>query len=259
MLALCLSAALSPAPARAAAQPGAAGKAIQLFNGRDLSGWTAVSSKPDVKTEDVWSVRDGAIHCVGHPAGYLRTNDDFTAFVLKFQWRTLKKGNSGCLIRCQAPPDKVWPKSVECQLETNNAGDIWVIDDFPIQFDPPSRLEGRHVKRLHESSEKPLGEWNQYEITADGGGKLELKVNGVVQNVAHDVQVIPGKILFQSEGAEIEFKNVELTPLEAKASAKGSAATTKKSAAPKNRPPLLSGGEGEGEPKPLLNGKDLSG
>src|SRR5439155_20534193 len=129
------------------------------------------------------------------------------------------KGNSGCLIRVQAP-DKVWPKSIECQLNTNEAGDIWIIDDFPIKVDE-SRHKGRNVKKLHESSEKPLGDWNLYESTADHGN-LELKVNGVVQNTATDMEEVPGKILFQSEGAEIEFRNVELTQLAAERSSAGS-------------------------------------
>jgi len=34
-----------------------------------------------------------------------------------------------------------------------------------------------------------------------------------VQNEATDFEVKPGKILLQSEGAEIEFQNIELTPL----------------------------------------------
>jgi hypothetical protein len=186
-------------------------KTIQLFNGKDLSNWTYVSSDPKSKLEDVWSVQDGIIHCKGNPHGYIRTNDDYTSFVLKVQWRFSKPGNSGVLIRCQ-PPDKVWPKSVECQLQHQAAGDIWVIDKFPIKV-APERTKGRHTTKLHETNEKPIGEWNQYEITADGT-HLTLKVNGLVQNEASDFEIKPGKILLQAEGAEIEFRNIELTPIE---------------------------------------------
>jgi hypothetical protein len=201
----------------------AAGKPVQLFNGKDLTGWTAISKDPNTKTEDVWSVVDGAIHCKGKPAGYLRTDADYTNFVLRFEWRNLSKGNSGCLIRVQ-PPDKVWPKSIECQLQTGNAGDIWIIDQFPMTVDESRRnpKSPRNIIKLEPSSEKPLGEWNQYEITMDGQD-LTLKVNGVVQNRATDVEEVPGKILFQSEGAQIEFRNVVLTPLPSKGGAKKSA------------------------------------
>lgn len=214
-------------------------KPVQLFNGRDFTGWTAISQDPATKLEDVWSVRDGVIHCTGKPAGYLRTNEDYTNFVLRFQWRTQKKGNSGCLIRVQ-PPDKVWPRSVECQLATDQAGDIWIVEGFPIKVDE-SRRRGRNVKKLQPSSEKRIGEWNQYEITADGGN-LTMKVNDVVQNTATEMEVIPGKILFQSEGAEIEFRNIELTPLAAAAAPRPAGAATTQATAQK-----------------LFNGTDLTG
>jgi hypothetical protein len=66
---------------------------------------------------------------------------------------------------------------------------------------------------MHPSNEKPLGEWNKYEITVDKG-TVELKVNGLVQNVATNCAEIPGKICLQSEGSEIEIRNLELTPLD---------------------------------------------
>ena len=46
---------------------------IELFNGHDLAGWTYHLDKPDVKMEDVWSVKDGVLRCKGKPAGYLLT------------------------------------------------------------------------------------------------------------------------------------------------------------------------------------------
>jgi hypothetical protein len=65
---------------------------------------------------------------------------------------------------------------------------------------------------MHPSSEKPIGQWNQYEITVDGEN-LTVKVNGVLQNEATDFKEQPGFILLQSEEGEVEFRNVELTPL----------------------------------------------
>jgi hypothetical protein len=44
------------------------------------------------------------------------------------------------------------------------------------------------------------------------GGTLELYVNGLLQNRATDVEVVPGRIALQSEGAHIEFKDIVLTP-----------------------------------------------
>lgn len=196
------------------AAPTSAAEPIQLFNGKDLSGWAFASRDPNVKMEEVWSVKDGVIHCVGKPVGYLRTEKDFTNFILKVQWRVVQKGNSGVLVRMQCPPDKVWPRGMECQLNTGDSGDIWNIDKFPMTVDE-SRTKGRRTVKMHEGNEKPLGEWNQYEITCDGPN-LELKVNGLVQNTATNCAELPGKICLQAEGAEIEFRNLELTPLESK-------------------------------------------
>jgi hypothetical protein len=205
-----LFALLWQAPASVAAEAAP----VQLFNGKDLTGWTFHLSEADAKMEDVWSVRDGVLHCKGKPSGYIRTEKDYTSYKLTLEWRFPDKGgNSGVLMRVQAP-DKVWPRSIEAQLASRNAGDIWNIDEFPMKT-AAERTKGRRTAKEHETNEKPLGEWNTYEITLDGTN-LELKVNGLVQNIATDVEVMPGKIALQSEGGEIEFRNIVLTPLDEK-------------------------------------------
>ena len=190
---------------------------VQLFNGKDLTGWQVHYKEPGPKIEDVWSVKEGGIlHCKGRPIGYIYTDKDYTSYKLKLEWRGVgKPGNSGALLRVTTPPPEkeTWPRSIECQLQSKNAGDIWNIGKFPMKV-AQDRTKGRHTKKIHETNEKPVetGEWNTYEITLDGP-HLELKVNGVVQNRAYDCEVSPGKIALQSEGAQIEFRNIVLTPL----------------------------------------------
>lgn len=186
---------------------------MRLFNGKDMSGWKAVL--PDNgKVEDVWSVQDGTIVCKGQPVGYIRTEKDYTNYVLRLEWRfnpvTKKAGNSGVLLRMTGA-DKVWPRCVEAQLESGNAGDFWNIDDFPMRTDS-SRTSGRNTKKTG-AAERPVGEWNEYEITVDGGN-IVLRVNGQEVNRAWEAQEIAGKICLQSEGAEIHFRNVRLAPIE---------------------------------------------
>jgi hypothetical protein len=108
-------------------------------------------------------------------------------------------------------PDKVWPRSIEAQGQYQAAGDIWNIDKFPMKVDA-SRTSDRHTGKMHDSNEKPVGEWNQYEITFDRG-YLELKVNDLVQNTATDCWETPGKICLQSEGSPMEFRNLVLIPI----------------------------------------------
>lgn len=202
---------LTPTPAK---------NEVQLFNGKDLTGLKAVL--PDnAKAEDVWSVKDGVLICKGQPIGYIRTEKDYTNYVLKLEWRFDPKkgpGNSGVLLR-MVGQDKVWPKSVEAQLESGNAGDFWNIDEFKMTA-AKERTNGRNtkmdpamVKASGGKVERPLGEWNEYEIVVDHGTVI-LKVNGVELNRATNVEEVPGKICFQSEGAEIHFRNIRLVPLD---------------------------------------------
>jgi hypothetical protein len=201
-------------------QRGQAAGEIRLFNGKDFSGWTYHLSDPNVKMGDVWSVQQedgqGIIVCKGNPAGYIRTTGDYTNYVLRLEWRfnpvTKKAGNSGVLLRVQ-PPDKVWPKSIEAQLQSGAAGDFWLIDEARLST-PAERVDQgtpRHRLRT-KTNEKPIGEWNQYEITVDGD-RVALKVNGEVLNEGTGAEEIPGKIALQSEGSEIHFRNIRLTPI----------------------------------------------
>jgi hypothetical protein len=196
-----------------AAVPADAGRpAIALFDGVDLGGWTWVSSDPAVKKEDVFQAAGGAIHCKGSPPGYLRTEAQFTSFVLTVDVRHLAPGNGGVFLRVQ-PPDKVWPRAIEVQGQSGALGELWDLDGFPLETEP-ARTQGPQVLRLRpDVPERPLGEWNRLEIVLDGE-ELRVTVNGVLQNEAHHCAVLPGAIALQSEGAEYEFRDLVLRPLD---------------------------------------------
>jgi len=183
------------------------GKAVRLFNGENLDGWTPSSDQ----VKDTFSVKDGVLDDTGNPAGYLRTTADYDNYVLRVQLRHLTDGNSGVLCR-MVGEDKVWPRSIECQGQKGALGDIWNIDKFPMKT-APDRPNDRHTRKMNLSNEKPLGEWNQYEITFNGSD-LELKVNDLVQNTATECWETPGKICLQAEGAHMQFRNVVLVPIE---------------------------------------------
>lgn len=201
------------------ASPGAASTQdgwTPLFNGKDMSGWTFhLDKKGDnkdgtMRMEDVWSVADGVITCKGKPAGYIRTTADYKNYVLKLEWRFPEKpGNSGVLLR-MVGDDKVWPKSIEAQLMSGKAGDFWLIDGMKLDT-PADRVDQKTPRhRNHvKPNEKPVGEWNEYEITVDGG-KVTLKVNGEVLNEGTGAEELAGKICLQSEGAAIQFRNIRI-------------------------------------------------
>jgi 3-keto-disaccharide hydrolase len=185
------------------------GPEIQLFDGHSLAGWTGFCAD-GTKTEAVWSVRDGILVDRGSPVGYLRTEKEFTDYLLTVEWRFPpggKPGNGGVLLR-QVGPDKVWPKSIESQLQDQEAGDIWNIDEVAMHVDR-DRTQGRRTIKLQPSSELPQGQWNRYEILLHGGF-LRLTVNGVIQNEASECAVVPGHICLQAEGSAMEFRRITL-------------------------------------------------
>jgi hypothetical protein len=182
------------------------GKAVRIFNGRDLSGWVPSSEK----LKDTFGVKDGVITNTGRPAGYIRTTKDYINYVVRLQMRHIKPGNSGLLVQMTGP-DKVWPKSIEAQGMSNSMGDIWNIDKVRMKVDP-DRTKGRRTVKLNPSNEKPIGQWNEYEVFLNSGD-LRIYVNRLLQNVAAECEQVPGKICLQSEGSPKEFRNVVLIPI----------------------------------------------
>lgn len=193
----------------------AAEKAVDLFNGRDLSGWTYHLDKPDVKMEEVWSVKDGMLVCKGQPVGYLLTRkDDYENYVLTLEWRWPKEGgNNGVLVHVTKPGALgVWPKSLEVQLADKEAGDFWVIGTTIDVENAEKRRQDRRHLNLSDGDEKPIGKWNTMEITCRGNEVL-VKVNGKLVNHATNVSQTKGAIALQSEGTPIEFREIKLKKL----------------------------------------------
>lgn len=188
-----------------------------LFNGKDLTGWKPfLDPKSTAKPEEVWSVKEGVLICKGKPSGYLITDKDYENYVLTLEWRWEGKGgNSGVLLHMTGP-DKIWPKSAEAQLYADHAGDFWLIDGFKLAVDAARQdpKTPRHYFRLKTDRpvEKPVGEWNKYEITCKGD-TITLKVNDQLVNEGKNAETAKGKIVLQSEGTEIHFRNIRLRPI----------------------------------------------
>lgn len=194
----------------------AAAEPTPLFNGRNLDGWTFDVIQPDVKPEAVWSVTDGLLVCKGRPPGVIRTTrNDFSNYELTVEWRWAlggKPGNSGVLIHASKPREMfVWPKSIEVQLGSGNAGDFWMIGEkLRVEGAEP---QGRRWLKRQDSVEKPPGEWNTMQVRCKGD-QVSVRVNGVLMNEASGLSATSGAICLQSEGAEIHFRKVEVRPLQ---------------------------------------------
>lgn len=202
------------------------GEAIALFNGKNLDGWKIFidpkakndDKLKDIKPEEVWSVKEETIVCTGKPFGYLITEKEYENYVLEVEWMWPGKGfNSGVFVHVTGP-DKIWPKAVEAQLWHTHAGDFWLVDKFKLDVDKsrqdPEPKRAHHFFRMDKDTEveKPLGQWNKYVITCKGD-TIRLEVNGKLVNEGKNAENTKGKILLQSEGGEIHFRNVKLTPI----------------------------------------------
>ena len=198
-------------------------KRVALFNGRNLDGWTHYLWDPQKKAQDtatpmsaVWSVRDGLLYCEGKPPGYLRTVKEYSNYRLTLEWRwppETTRGNNGVLVHTTTPNALgVWPKSVEVQLASGNAGDFWVIGTTIEVPDAENRRRDRRHLNLTDNSEKPFGEWNKMEIVCKGS-EIKVWVNGDLVNHATSGSESKGAISLQSEGTPISFRNVYLESL----------------------------------------------
>jgi hypothetical protein len=186
-----------------------------LFNGKDLAGWTFDVIDPAVKPDEIWSVSEGLLVCKGRPPGVIRTTEEYANYELTVEWRWApggKPGNSGLLVHASKPREmSVWPKSLEVQLGTGNAGDFWVIgEQVTVAGATP---QGRRWLKRQESTEKPPGEWNSMRVRCEGD-KITVWVNGTLMNEGTGLSATQGAICLQSEGAEIHFRKVELTQLQ---------------------------------------------
>jgi hypothetical protein len=183
---------------------------VQLFNGKDISNWILFLKDNTVDPATVFKVQNGMIHIAGSPFGYMRTKGTYSNYRLHVEWRWPSEAtNSGVFVHCQTP-DAIWLKCIECQLQAGNAGDFVCMNgaDMNERTDKTSVI----VRKMAPSSEKPVGEWNTMEVECSGN-TIEVYVNGVLQNKGTNTTVSSGSISLQSEGKDIEFRNVFLTAL----------------------------------------------
>ena len=190
---------------------------IDLFNGCNLDGWGFVLNDDSKKPEEVFKAKDGVIHVTGSPFGYMYTLEKYDNFRLHVEWRWPEEAtNSGIFLFVQSE-NKVWPNAIECQLFAGHAGDFVLLGGSDIaEFvteEGQSRPAFPIVRKKRESSEMAVGEWNNADIICKDGS-ITVFINGVLQNKGTNSMHKTGHIALQSEGKDIQFRNVRLTPIE---------------------------------------------
>jgi hypothetical protein len=185
---------------------------VELFNGRDLTGWKVVARDGDAS--DTWQVRKGVIVCSGKPTGYLRTEQSFKNYRLTVEWRFTrmapKADNTGVMVHIQLP-DQVWPPCVQCQGKHTRQGDLFLMNGAESK-EHLGKDANTPLLMTGESREKPVGEWNTCELVCSGN-TVQACINGTQMNETADCTISSGCIGFQAEGAELEIRAVYLTPL----------------------------------------------
>jgi 3-keto-disaccharide hydrolase len=186
---------------------------VDLFNGKDLAGW-AFCLRSNAEPSATWTVKDGVVHCTGQPYGYMRTTANYRDYKLTVEWRFVKTppraDNTGVFIHLQQP-DKVWPKCIECQGQSRHQGDLILMGGAGANgLDSAAGIKS--VRSKEPANEKPVGEWNTYEIVA-AGDTMKVFVNGKLMNEATGCNVTSGTIAIQSEGGEWEARKIFLEPV----------------------------------------------
>lgn len=178
--------------------------------------------------------KDGTLRISGQHYGYLATKQNYSNYVLytEYKWgpktyapRENNARDSGVLCHFVGK-DHVWPKSLEAQIIEGGTGDILVVSGAYLtidgvrkgpniaRFDRPGRNPWQDVKgfRGPNEIEKPVGEWNKMKVVCEGD-QFGIWVNGHKTLMGSNAIPTSGKILVQSEGAEIFFRKLELHPL----------------------------------------------
>lgn len=159
---LLLSALLSLSPFAQAEDPGF----TELFNGKDLTGWSMVHPK----NPNDYEVRDGLLYSTKGCGANLVTDKTYANYVLRLEFRLTPGANNGVGLR------------FEREAHASYAGmEIQILDDTAQQYKDlrPAQYCGSiyDVFPAKRGSLVPVGEWNKEEITADGR-HIKVVMNG---------------------------------------------------------------------------------
>jgi hypothetical protein len=177
---------------------------VQVFNGKDLSGWT-------VHGTEKWYTENGELVCESGPDkqyGYLSTDRDYKNFILTLQFKQEANGNSGVFFRSQIPEGvKISGWQAEIAPLGQHTGGIyesygrgWLIQPNP----------------AHEQYLK-MGEWNTYKIKVDGN-EVTTWLNGHMMCNLKDEKIGQGEgfialQIHEGGGIKVRWKAIELEEL----------------------------------------------
>jgi putative heme-binding domain-containing protein len=215
--------------------------AIELFNGRDLSGWDG--------DPRLWSVEDGLLTGRTSPENKIEENTfavwtgcDVADFDLKVVFRMEGDNNSGVQYRSERFPESKWRmKGYQADVHPlpAYAGMLYEEEGRKILAEAGQHvsINGDNSKVVSSAEEKPaksdFNKWNELEIIAEGNHIIH-KLNGKVTVDVKDFDAQHARSsgllalqLHKGPPMKVQFKSVQLTRKQPKAD---DSADTKKKA-----------------------------
>jgi hypothetical protein len=210
---------------------------INLFNGKDFSGWTFFLEEKEYNSHGKGQIADfasikpgGVLELKPKLHGALMTDRDFLNYDLQVEYRWASpepNDDSGIFLRIRPP--FVWDmqhgeqaRFYMVQIQPGNTGDLWVLGYSESMlktqpersFQPFGQLElakGGHLRRHVKirDAERPIGSWNTLDVSLQGKA-INVQVNGIVVNEGTNLVDLPGRIGLESERGVVQFRNIRL-------------------------------------------------
>ncbi len=194
---------------------------VDLFNGRDLTGWELVANPATDISLACHVVDGGVIAVAGKPVGYLLAAGSYANYRLHVEYRwpaeAARNSNSGVMVHISSGPvdRNTWPVCYQIQTKINRAGDLLPMAGarFAETLSTAPEATTPQLDHLGLVSEKALGEWNSVDVVCRGG-TIQVSINGIFQNKITHCTQHAGRIGIQLEGFPFELRNLRLTPLD---------------------------------------------
>lgn len=190
---------------------------VSIFDGKTFDGWRLVNQH-----NTGYGITNGILFCQRNGGGNLFTEKEYEDFVMRFEFRLESGSNNGIGVRAPFEGDAAYV-----------AMELQVLDDTTKKYGPlqPIQMHGSiyGVVAAKTGFQKPLGEWNQQEITAQGR-HIKVVLNGTTildadLNEVTDPKVLQahpgilrdrGHIGFLGHTEFAEFRNIRIKELPSK-------------------------------------------
>ncbi|MBC2838001.1 DUF1080 domain-containing protein [Robiginitalea sp. SC105] len=175
----------------------------ELFNGKDLTGWTVYGTEK-------WYVEDGLLICESGPDegyGYLATDKHYKDFVLTLEFLQEANGNSGVFIRSTVDGTRVSGWQVEVAPPGSDTGGVY-----------ESYGRGWLIKPEAGKPDVKMGEWNTMKILVSGD-QLTSWLNGVEMVSLTDEKIGEGEgsialQIHDGGGIKVKWRNIVVNEMD---------------------------------------------